>query len=244
MANEGESTRSGTGTSPLVLLIEDEASVRRTLVAGLESHGYRVEEALNGMEGLEMAAQYLPDVVLLDLGLPDMDGVDVARRLHASSEASVVVLSARTREDQKVAALDAGADDYITKPFGFEELLARLRTAMRHAARRQNPEPGGIFENGHLRVDLEARRVFVREREVHLTPVEYKLLVALVHDAGRVVTHQRLLAAVWGRRGIEHAHYIRVYMGHLRRKLEPDPERPRIFRTEIGVGYRLLEHED
>ncbi|MDD5306437.1 MAG: response regulator [Deltaproteobacteria bacterium] len=244
MTREEANVRSERGTSPLVLLIEDEASVRRTLEAGLEANGYRVEEATTGLEGLKMAAQYLPDVILLDLGLPDMDGVEVVRSLRVSTETPVVVLSARTRENEKVAALDAGADDYVTKPFGFSELLARLRTALRHAARKQNPEPGSIFETAHLRVDLETRRVFVHDREIHLTPIEYKLLIALVRNVGRVVTHQQLLAAVWGRRGIDHAHYLRIYVGHLRRKLEPDPGRPRILRTEIGVGYRLMEQED
>jgi two-component system KDP operon response regulator KdpE len=229
------------GSPPLVLLVEDEAPVRAMLAAGLSAHGYRVEEAASGREGLKMADAYRPDIVILDLGLPDIDGVEVTHRLRAAGETPIVILSARTQERDKVAALDAGADDYVTKPFGFEELLARLRVALRHAAKKASPAGSGEFTSGPLRIDLEARRVFVNDGEIRLTAIEYKLLVELVRNAGRVVTHQQLLKGVWGLNGTEHAHYLRIYMGHLRRKLEPDPSRPRIFRTEIGVGYRLCE---
>ena len=229
------------GTPPLVLLVEDEAPVRETLAAGLAANGFRTEEAATGREGLAMADSYRPDLVILDLGLPDIDGVEIARRLRAAGEIPILVLSARSQEKDKVAALDAGADDYVTKPFGFEELLARLRVALRHAAKRASPDGGGEFSTGPLRVDLTARRVFVDGAEIRLTAIEYKLLVELVRNAGKVVTHQQLLKAVWGLHGTAHAHYLRIYMGHLRRKLEPDPSRPRIFRTEIGVGYRLCE---
>ena len=241
MTREDDGPARPTGTPPLALLIEDEAPVRATLAAGLEANGYRVQEAATGREGLAMADSYRPDIVILDLGLPDIDGVEVARRLRSAAETPIVVLSARTLEKDKVAALDAGADDYVTKPFGFEELLARLRVALRHAAKRASPAGGGEFTTGPLRIDLETRRVFVDGAEIRLTAIEYKLLVELVRNAGKVVTHQQLLRAVWGLHGTAHAHYLRIYVGHLRRKLEADPSRPRIFRTEIGVGYRLIE---
>jgi two-component system KDP operon response regulator KdpE len=241
MTRENDSPVKPAGALPLVLLIEDEAPVRETLAAGLAANGFRVEEAATGREGLAMADSYRPDLVVLDLGLPDIDGVEIARRLRAAGETPILVLSARSQEKDKVAALDAGADDYVTKPFGFEELFARLRVALRHAAKRASPDGGGDFATGALRIDLEARRVFVDGAEIRLTAIEYKLLVELVRNAGKVVTHQQLLKAVWGLHGTAHAHYLRIYMGHLRRKLETDPNRSRIFRTEIGVGYRLCE---
>jgi two-component system KDP operon response regulator KdpE len=224
---------------PLLLLVEDEASLRRYLRPSLAAQGYRLVEAECGEEGLRLARQYMPDTVLLDLGLPDIDGLEVTRRLREWSAVPVIVLSARGQEHDKVAALDAGADDYLTKPFGFAELLARIRVALRHVARRDSPEGTGTFTSGALRVDLEARRVFVDEREIHLTAIEYRLLATMVQHAGKVVTHRQLLQAVWGPGHAEHTEYLRVYLAHLRRKLEPDPTRPRIFRTETGVGYRL-----
>jgi two-component system KDP operon response regulator KdpE len=224
---------------PLILVVEDDAQMRRVLRVSLPAHGYRVVEATSGESALQMAAQYVPDLVLLDLGLPDLDGTEVARRLRVWSPVPILILSARGQEQQKVQALDAGADDYLTKPFGFEELLARLRVALRHVARLA-AAPESVFESGHLRVDLGARRVFVEGDEVHLTPIEYKLLTALVEHAGRVVTHKQLLEAVWGPHSSRQTHYLRVYMTHLRHKLEPDPLRPRLFLTEAGVGYRLL----
>jgi two-component system, OmpR family, KDP operon response regulator KdpE len=241
MTHENDAPVKPSGILPLALIVEDEAPVRAMLAAGLEANGYRVEEAATGRAGLDMADSYRPDIVILDLGLPDIDGVEVARRLRSAGETPILVLSARSREKDKVAALDAGADDYVTKPFGFEELLARLRVALRHAAKRASPEGGGEFATGPLKIDLETRRVFVDGAEIRLTAIEYKLLVELVRNAGKVVTHQQLLKAVWGLHGTAHAHYLRIYMGHLRRKLEADPSRPRIFRTEIGVGYRLCE---
>jgi two-component system KDP operon response regulator KdpE len=227
---------------PLILLVEDEPQMRRFLRVSLPAHGYRFVEATSGEEGLQMAAQYVPDLVLLDLGLPDLDGLEVARRLRGWSAVPIIILSARGQEVQKVQALDAGADDYLTKPFGFEELLARIRVALRHVARLATA-PASIFESSHLRVDLGARRVFVQNREVHLTPIEYRLLTALVEHAGRVVTHRQLLEAVWGPHSSRQTHYLRVYMTHLRHKLEPDPVRPRLFLTEAGVGYRLSTHD-
>jgi two-component system KDP operon response regulator KdpE len=224
--------------TPLVLLIEDEPQMRRFLRAALESHDYRLVEATTSREGLAQATARSPDVILLDLGLPDGDGIDLARRIREWSATPIVVISARGKEQDKVAALDAGADDYLTKPFGTDELLARLRVALRHAARLAAPaEP--VFAVDELRVDLAARRVFARGAEIHLTPTEYKLLTALVRDAGKVVTHRQLLNEVWGPNAVEHTHYLRVYMTQLRHKLEQDPTRPRYLQTEAGVGYRL-----
>ena len=222
-----------------ILVIEDEPQVRRFLRASLPAHGYRLVEAATGQEGLALATQQVPDLVLLDLGLPDLDGLEVARRLRTWSEVPIIVLSARGQESQKVEALDAGADDYLTKPFGFPELLARLRVAERHAARLHAGSAESIFESGPLRVDLARRRVLLDQREVHLTPIEYRLLSTLIQHADKVVTHKQLLETVWGPHSGDRSHYVRVYMTHLRRKLEPDLARPRLFVTEAGVGYRL-----
>ena len=224
--------------TPLVLLIEDEPQMRRFLRAALESHDYRLVEATTSREGLAQATSRNPDVILLDLGLPDGDGIDLARRIREWSVTPIVVISARGKEQDKVAALDAGADDYLTKPFGTDELLARLRVALRHAARVAAPaEP--VFSVGELRVDLAARRVFVGSSEVHLTPTEYKLLTVFVRNAGKVVTQRQILKEVWGPNAVEHTHYLRVYMAQLRHKIEQDPTRPHHLQTEVGVGYRL-----
>src|SRR5512146_551365 len=194
--------------TPLVLLIEDEPQMRRFLRAALESHDYRLAEATTSRDGLAQATSRNPDVILLDLGLPDGDGIDLARRIREWSVTPIIVISARGREQDKVAALDAGADDYLTKPFGTEELLARLRVALRHASRAgAGDEP--VFAAGDLHVDLAARRVFVGSDEVHLTPTEYKLLTTLVRDAGKVLTHRQLLNAVWGPNAVAHTHYLR-----------------------------------
>lgn len=224
---------------PLVLIVEDEAPVMRFLRTSLVAHGYRVIEAPSGVQALRSASDYTPDVVLLDLGLPDIDGFDVLRELRRWSRAPVIVLSARGQESAKVCALDGGADDYLTKPFGLEELLARLRVALRHATQPETASLEGIFECGPLRVDLTHRRVHCSGEEQHLTPNEYKLLVALVRHAGRVLTHKQLLQEVWGPASTENTQYLRVYMTHLRRKLEPKGTTTRIFATEVGVGYRL-----
>ena len=229
---------------PLILLIEDEAQLRRFLRPSLKAQGYRVIEAGDGEEALSLAPQYVPDVVLLDLGLPDLDGTEVARRLRQWGAVPIIVLSARGQEKDKVAALDAGADDYLTKPFSFGELLARIRVALRHASRVESQASGGEFMSGPMRVDLTARRVYVGGVERHLTALEYKLLGVLIRQAGRVVTHRQLLGAVWGPGHADQMQYLRVYMAHLRRKLEPDPARPRIFQTEVGVGYRLKVADD
>ncbi len=221
-----------------VLLIEDEPQIRRFLRASLGAHGYRLVEAETGEDGLLQAATRQPDLVVLDLGLPDLDGLDVIRRLREWASMPIIVLSARGQERDKIAALDAGADDYVGKPFAVGELLARLRVALRHsAASREPPEP--TFTVGDLHVDLATRRIQVSGREVHLTPIEYKLLAALVRHAGKVLTHRQLLRDVWGPPYTEQAHYLRVYMAQLRRKLEADSARPRYLLTEPGVGYRL-----
>jgi len=222
---------------PVIVLIEDEPQIRRFLRATLGSHGYRLHEAETGEDGLIEAASRQPDVVILDLGLPDVDGLQVIRRLREWSKVPVIVLSARGQEGDKVAALDAGADDYVSKPFAVGELLARLRVALRHAAAGESGEP--TFTVGDLTVDQIKRQVRVDGREVHLTPIEYRLLTLLVRHSGRVVSQRQLLKEVWGPGQTEQTHYLRVYMGTLRRKLEKDPARPRFLLTEPGVGYRL-----
>jgi len=226
-----------TPSMPVIVLIEDEPQIRRFLRATLGSHGYRLHEAETGEDGLIEAASRQPDVVILDLGLPDVDGLQVIRRLREWSKVPIIVLSARGQEGDKVAALDAGADDYVSKPFAVGELLARLRVALRHAAAGESGEP--TFTVGELTVDQIKRQVRVDGREVHLTPIEYRLLTLLVRHSGRVVSQRQLLKEVWGPGQTEQTHYLRVYMGTLRRKLEKDPARPRYLLTEPGVGYRL-----
>jgi len=237
MGETGSTRPSATG--PVVLVIEDEPPIRRFLRPTLASQGYRLVEAETGEDGVLQAATRQPDLVILDLGLPDLDGLQVIRRLREWTAVPIIVLSARGAESDKVAALDAGADDYVAKPFAVGELLARTRVALRHAALAR--EPGeSMFELGSLRVDLGRRRVWLGETEVRLTPIEYRLLAVLVRHAGKVLTHRQLLQEVWGPGQVEQTHYLRVYMANLRRKLEVDPARPRFLRTEPGVGYRLL----
>jgi two-component system KDP operon response regulator KdpE len=222
-----------------VVVIEDEPQIRRFLRAALVSQGYRFHEAATGRDGLAEAATRQPDVIILDLGLPDLDGLEIIRRVREWTTVPIIVLSARDQEGDKIKALDLGADDYVSKPFGVGELLARMRAALRHAAiaSQQRMEP--VFTLGALQVDVMRRRVSVAGAEVHLTPIEYKLLTALVRHAGNVVTHRQLLKEVWGPNYEDQAHYLRVFMLQLRRKLEADPARPRYLRTEPGVGYRL-----
>ncbi len=221
-----------------VVLIEDEKPIRRFLSATLAAEGWQVFEAETGERGLIDIATRKPDLIILDLGLPDCDGVEVIRELRSWCDRPVLVLSARSQETEKVAALDAGADDYLTKPFGTAECLARLRVLLRRYARGGEQESVARF--GDVEVDL-ARRVVTRRGEpVHLTPIEYRLLVTLIRDAGKVMTHRELLRAVWGPAHSESSQYLRVFMGHLRQKLEDEPARPRHILTEIGIGYRLL----
>ena len=228
-----------TELGPLILIVEDEPQMIRFLRASLGAHGYRLHESITGQDGLEQAAARNPDVILLDLGLPDLDGVDVTRQLRQWSRVPIIVLSARGQDDDKIKALDAGADDYLTKPFSVGELLARIRVAIRHLADAAGAAVDQSFELEELRVDLVKRLVTVRGEEVHMTPTEYKLLTVLIRYAGRVVTHRQLLKEVWGPPYVEHTQYLRVYMGQLRHKLERDPARPRYLMNEPGVGYRL-----
>jgi len=229
------------GSEPLVLVVEDDAQVRRFLRAALSSHAFRLVEAGTVREAEQLATSHNPDVYLLDLGLPDGDGVDLARRLREWTRAPIIVLSARGREEDKVNALDAGADDYLTKPFGVNELLARLRVALRHA--QATPAGDPVLEAGPLRVDLARREVTVEGREVRLTPTEFKLLALLARHAGKVLTHRQILKDVWGPNATE-AHWVRVHMAELRKKVELDPARPRLLVTEPGVGYRLRDRID
>ena len=223
-----------------ILIIEDELQIRRFLRSSLSSHGYKLLEAGMGQEGIEQAAQLHPDCVILDLGLPDMEGLEVLRRIRSWSAAPVVILTARGQEQDKITLLDAGADDYLTKPFGVGELLARIRAALRRTTGIPASETP-VTVLGDLRIDVVHRQVFRADAEVHLTPIEYKLLVALVRHLGQVVTRRQLLQEVWGPEYTDASHYLRIYMQHLRHKLEADPARPRYLLTEPGVGYRLRD---
>jgi len=234
--------------SAMILVVEDEQPIRRFLRAALESHGYRVKESGTASDGILQARMQRPDLVLLDLGLPDADGLDVAKAIRAESSIPIVVLSARGQEHDKVAALDAGADDYLTKPFGVNELAARIRVALRHSARPATSEDPVYEANADgrtLRFDPGARSVTVTDnsgsREVRLTPTEFKLLAYLVKYSGKVLTHQQILKEVWGPTHAKDVQYLRVYAGQLRQKLEADPAQPRFIVTEPGVGYRLTE---
>jgi two-component system KDP operon response regulator KdpE len=223
----------------LVLVIEDEVPIRRFLKMTLIDHGYAFREAETAKDGLRKVASDRPDLVILDLGLPDLDGLEVTRQLREWSTVPIIILSARGNEKDKVEALDAGADDYLTKPFGVAELLARVRVALRHAARSESGQEESDFSFGDVLVDLSRRRVLVEQKEVRLTRIEYKLLVTLIRYAGKVVTHNQLLKEIWGLEYSDESNYLRVYMAHLRRKLEKDPAHPAFFITEAGVGYRL-----
>lgn len=222
-----------------VLVIDDEPPIRRLLRASLPEREYELASAETGQQGVRMAATGNPDIILLDLGLPDIDGVEVARQIRGWSEVPIIVLSARGKEADKVLALDAGADDYLTKPFGVNELLARIRVALRHS-RREDATSEGVVESGRLKIDLSARRVFVGGEEIRLTPNEYKLLSLLARHPGLVLTHKQLLTEAWGPAYVAETHYLRVYMAQLRHKIEEDPARPQLLRTEPGVGYRLM----
>jgi len=222
-----------------LIVIEDEAQIRRFLRTTLTSEGYQVIEAETGRQGLIEAATRKPELIILDLGLPDMDGVEVIKALRAWSSVPIIILSARSQESDKVSALDAGADDYLVKPFGAGELLARIRVALRHVSTAANGDEEGVFSVDQLKVDMMHRKITVSGAEIHLTPIEYRLLTVLIKHAGKVLTHRLLLNEVWGPNYVERAHYLRIYMGTLRHKLEQDPARPRFLLTEVGVGYRL-----
>jgi two-component system KDP operon response regulator KdpE len=225
---------------PEILLIEDDPQIRKFLRAMLTAEDYRFREAINASEGLAQAASRKPDLVLLDLGLPDKDGVDVIREVRAWSQVPILIISARDREKDKIEALDAGADDYVMKPFAPGEVLARIRAALRRSTVLAKDMASSPLVFGSIAVDLAARQVFVNGSEVHLTPNEYKLLQVLVRHAGRVVTQRQLLNEVWGPEHLDQAQYLRVFMAQLRQKLEADPGHPKHFITETGVGYRLL----
>lgn len=221
---------------PRVLVVDDEVQIRRFLRLTLEANGYRVYEAANGNDALQEAARLRPDLVILDLGLPDMDGLETLNRLREWSPTPVIILSVREADRDKVAALDAGADDYLTKPFSLEELMARMRAAQRHA--RPGPQPL-VFSSGGVTVDLAHRQVTKNDEAIRLTPTEYALLRLLVQHAGKVLTHKQILKEVWGPDYVDETHYLRVYFAQLRQKLEDDPTLPRLILTEPGVGYRL-----
>jgi two-component system KDP operon response regulator KdpE len=219
-----------------ILVVDDERPIRRFLRTTLSAQGYQVIDATTGAEALSSIVAHHPDMVILDLGLPDLDGIEVTRQIREWSQVPILILSVQDRENDKVAALDAGADDYLTKPLGTKELMARLRVALRRSAH-AGPDP--VYQVDDLRVDLEHRRVTLQGREVSLTPTEYDILRALVQNAGKVLTHKQILHQVWGSAYTQDMHLLRVNMSNLRRKIEPDPTRPRYILTEAGVGYRL-----
>lgn len=226
--------------APTVLLIEDEPQMRRFLRASLDGNGFKLVEASTAAEGQSLAASHNPELVLLDLGLPDTDGIVLTKQLREWARMPIIVISARGREADKVEALDAGADDYLTKPFGVNELLARMRVALRHAAANGGaPEP--VLQLGNVQLDLQKREVKRDGKDVHLTPIEYRLLVLLAQHVGKVLTHGHILKEVWGPGSAQQTHYLRVNMAQLRQKLEADPARPKLLITEPGVGYRLKE---
>ena len=231
------STEQGT-TAAIVLVIDDEPQIRRLLRITLEGNGYRVIDAANGKDGMLQAAQCRPEVILLDLGLPDMDGIEVLKRLREWTRVPVLVLTVRDREADKITALDSGADDYVTKPFSTGELLARVRAALRH---HQPQGTDALFQSGDIEVDLSARVVKKHGQEVKLTPIEYALLRLFVTHAGKVLTHFQLLKEVWGPTALEQTHYLRVHIAHLREKLENNSSLPELIVTEPGIGYRLLQ---
>ncbi|MFZ2407156.1 MAG: response regulator [Methylobacter sp.] len=228
---------------PVIVVIEDDPQICRFLRTSLSVQGFQVIEAATGERGLVEIGTRKPELVILDLGLPGIDGIEVIRRVREWSAVPIIVLSARSQESNKIGALDAGADDYLTKPFSIGELLARIRVSLRHATQLTGDGVETLFCVGDLQVDLARRSVYIGEQEIHLTPIEYRLLTVLIRHAGKVLTHRQLLLDVWGPAYVEHAHYVRIYMGQLRRKLETDPAQPRYLLTEAGVGYRLAGGE-
>lgn len=227
------------GPNPVIVVIEDDRSIGRFLRTGLDSENFDVVLAETGQRGIIEAGTRKPDLIILDLGLPDMDGVAVITAIRKWSEIPIIILSARYAEQHKIDALDAGADDYLTKPFGLGELLARIRVALRHAGKTPEQRQSGVFTTGSLKVDLIHRRVLVEDQDIHLTPIQYRLLCVLVKHAGKVMTHRQILNEVWGPNNSEHVHYLRIYMSQLRQKLEADPTQPKYLLTESGVGYRV-----
>jgi two-component system KDP operon response regulator KdpE len=225
---------------PRILVVDDEPQLTRVLRTGLTSRGYDVRVAADGLAGFETFTDWHPDLVITDLAMPVMDGLELSRRLRAISQVPIIVLSAKGEEKTKVEALDIGADDYITKPFGIDELLARVRASLRRAATVLTPEPEStVLSAGDFHIDLETRKVLVADREIHLTPKEFDLLIYFVKHSGKVLTHRTLLAAIWGGNYVEQNEYLRVFVGNLRKKLEPDPSNPRYILTEPWIGYRF-----
>jgi len=224
---------------PTILIIEDEEPIRRFLRLSLEGHAFRTVETSTGAEGLALGASHNPEIILLDLGLPDMDGLEVIKKFRSWSSAPIIILSARGKEQDKIEALELGADDYLTKPFSVGELTARIKVALRHSGRTALTPSDPVFQTGNLKVDLEKRQVFVGDEEIHLTPTEHRLLSILVRHAGKLVTRKELLGDVWGPAGSDSSHYLRIYIHQLRHKLEENPAQPRYLITEAGVGYRL-----
>ena len=227
-----------------ILLIEDEKNICNFITTALEPANYKVISAFNATEGLSLATSLCPDVVLLDLGLPDMDGLEVIRHIRSWSQLPIIVLSARTSEEEKVRALDLGADDYITKPFGTSELLARIRTALRHSSRPTAPSAASsIYHVKQMKIDFDRRLVTVNGKEVHLTQIEYKILTLLAKNSGKVITYDTIMASVWGPYSDGNNRILRVNMANMRRKLENNPAAPEYIFTEVGIGYRMLEDE-
>jgi two-component system KDP operon response regulator KdpE len=229
-----------TDNSDKILIVEDEPEIRRFLRVSLTDRGYAVSEATKGEEGVRMAADSKPDLILLDIGLPDISGLEVIQRVREWTQTPIVILSARDQETDKIAALESGADDYVTKPFGVLELIARIKVALRHAAKPVDEPDSHLFEADDIRVDMSLRTVHRAGEDVHLTPTEYKLLLLLIKTPGKLVTQQQLLRDVWGPGYAKEGHYLRTYMGQLRHKLESDPSQPKHLITEPGVGYRFV----
>lgn len=227
-----------------ILVIEDDPAIRRFLRSSLTTQNYKLVEAATGAEGLALAASHAPDVILLDLGLPDTDGLEVIARLREWNSTPIIVISARGQERDKVAALDGGADDYLTKPFGVPELLARIRVAIRHQRSPEGQSPSLVARLGDVKIDLARREVIKNDRSLHLAPTEFKLLESLLRHRGRVITHRQLMQEVWGPSHVGHTHYLRIYILQLRRKLEDDPTRPKWILSEPGVGYRIRDEAD
>lgn len=228
-----------TNLNPVIVIIEDDPPIRRFLRTGLRTQDFTIYEAASGKQGIIEAEVRKPDLIILDLGLPDMDGVEVINAIRVWSTVPIIILSARSNEQNKIQALDAGADDYLTKPFGFGELLARIRVALRHSAQSGSLTNSEVFSSGDLTIDLHNRVVTVADKDIHLTPIQYRLLTVLIKYPGKVLTHQQILKEVWGPSYQENAHYLRIYMSQLRQKLEKDPTQPKYLLTESGVGYRF-----
>lgn len=223
-----------------ILVVEDDAPVRNLITTTLKTHGYRYRIAENGQSAIMQTASYSPDALLLDLGLPDLDGIEVIRRVRTWSEVPIIIISARSEDADKIEALDAGADDYLTKPFSVEELLARLRVTQRRLGRQSESARSPVYQNGALRIDYPSGRVYLDGKEIHLTSTEYRLLILLAQNTDKVLTHNLILQKVWGARWEGDAGTLRVFMATLRRKLEPTPDSPRLIQTYIGIGYRML----